>query len=110
MALMPCDERPYGIGYLTLVPGALRFDWAERHMRSQGAPDSMAGELSIFQGPPDNLEEPGRMPPLSSFRVFRWCRARRCYSQGCLARSAARHRSAAQRDEFSCSSIGFEQI
>lgn len=71
MALMPCDERPYGIGYLALEPGALRFDWAERHMRSQELLIPMAGDCLIYVGPPDHPDEPGRMPPLTSFRVFR---------------------------------------
>ena len=28
------DGRPWGIGYLDLEPAPLRFDWAERHLRT----------------------------------------------------------------------------
>ena len=28
------DDRPFGIGFLRLTPAVLRFDWAERHMRT----------------------------------------------------------------------------
>lgn len=71
LALMACDERPYGIGYLALRPGALRFDWAERHMRSPELLIPMAGDCLIYVAPPDYPDEPGRMPPLAAFRVFR---------------------------------------
>lgn len=68
-ALMHCDERPYFVGYLTLAPGELSFDWAERHMRS---PELLAptDDCLLFVGAPDYPDQPDRMPPLADLRVF----------------------------------------
>ncbi len=70
-ALLPGDERSYGIGYLDLQPAELRFDWAERHMRSVELLVPTGGDCLVYVAPPDTPDEPGRLPPLEAFRVFR---------------------------------------
>jgi ureidoglycolate lyase len=65
------DARPYGIGYLDLEPADLRFDWAERHMRTVELIIPAGGDCLVYVGPPDHLDEPGRIPPLARFQVFR---------------------------------------
>ncbi len=70
-ALMACDGRPYGIGYLALEPQPLRFDWAERHMQSPELLVPTQADCLIYVAPPEHLEQPDRLPPLSDFRVFR---------------------------------------
>jgi len=62
--------RPYGIGYLDLQPAELRFDWAERHMRSAEMLIP-AGDCLVYVGPPEHPAEPGLAPPLDRFQVFR---------------------------------------
>ena len=68
-ALLAADSRPYGIGYLDLQPSALRFDWAERHMRSAELLIP-SGDCLIYVGPPDQPAE-RELPPLDRFQVFR---------------------------------------
>src|SRR5215207_1581050 len=70
-ALMESADRPYQIGYLDLTPADLKFDWAERHMRSAELIIPTGGDCLVYVGPPDNPAEPGRMPPLEQFQVFR---------------------------------------
>ena len=70
-ALMAGDERPFGIGYLDLLPAASSFDWAERHMRSPELLIPAGGDCLVYVGPPDHPEQPGRLPSLDRFRVFR---------------------------------------
>jgi ureidoglycolate lyase len=70
-ALLAADRRPYGVGYLDLQPADLRFDWAERHMRSAEMLISAGGDCLVYVGPPEFPEEPGRLPPLERFQVFR---------------------------------------
>lgn len=70
-AFLAPDPRSYGIGYLALEPAALRFDWAERHMRSEEAIIPSGGDCLIYVAPPEHPEQPDRLPPLESFRVFR---------------------------------------
>src|SRR5215211_5339757 len=69
-ALLAADSRPYGIGYLALQPTDLRFDWAERHMRS---PEMLipTDDCLVYVGPPEHPEEPELLPPLDRFQVFR---------------------------------------
>jgi ureidoglycolate lyase len=64
-------DRNYAIGYLDLRPAELSFDWAERHMQSDELILPAGGDSLVYVGPPDQLEEPARLPPLDSFRVFR---------------------------------------
>jgi len=64
-------NRPYGIGYLNLEPSALRFDWAERHMRGIEALIPSGGDCLVYVGPPEHPNEPERPPALDYFRVFR---------------------------------------
>jgi ureidoglycolate lyase len=65
------DVRPYGIGYLNLEPADLRFDWAERHMRTVELIIPAGGDCLVYVGPPDHLDEPAHIPPLARFQVFR---------------------------------------
>jgi ureidoglycolate hydrolase len=69
--LLAADSRPYGIGYLALQPADLRFDWAERHMRSPEMLIPAGGDCLIYVGPPEHPEEPELLPPLDRFQVFR---------------------------------------
>jgi Ureidoglycolate hydrolase len=69
--IMIGGNRHYAIGYLDLQPAELSFDWAERHMHSDELLIPMGGDCLVYVGPPDNPEEPDRLPPLERFRVFR---------------------------------------
>lgn len=64
------DERPFGVGYLDLAPVPMRFDWAERHMRSPEVIVPLDGDCAVYVGPPDHPQEPQRLPALGSFQVF----------------------------------------
>jgi ureidoglycolate lyase len=70
-ALLQADSRPYGIGYLDLRPVELRFDWAERHMRSAELLIPSGGDCLVYVGPPDYPDEHGRLARLERFQVFR---------------------------------------
>jgi ureidoglycolate hydrolase len=63
--------RPYAVGYLDLQPAPHRFDWAERHMRSPETIVPLSGDCLVYVGPPDDRGDPGRMPPVERFEVFR---------------------------------------
>ncbi len=69
--LLAGDGRPFGIGYLQLQPVGLRFDWAERHMRSQELLVPIGGDCVVYVGPPEFPDEPARLPSLERFRAFR---------------------------------------
>jgi ureidoglycolate lyase len=71
LALLVADGRPFGIGYLDLQPAELRFDWAERHMRSSEMLIPAGGDCLVYVGPPDHLETPDRLPALDRFQAFR---------------------------------------
>jgi hypothetical protein len=51
-------------------PGG-RFDWAERHLRTQEAVFATSADLLVYVAPADFPEDPGRLPPPDRFRVFR---------------------------------------
>jgi ureidoglycolate lyase len=70
-ALMESEDRPYQIGYLDLKPAELKFDWAERHMRSAELIIPTGGDCLVYVAPPEYPDEPERMPPLERFQVFR---------------------------------------
>jgi ureidoglycolate lyase len=70
-ALLGGDGRPWGVGWLDLRPTDLRFDWAERHMRTPEAIIATRADLLAYVGPADHPDEPGRLPAFESFRVFR---------------------------------------
>ena len=70
-ALMESGDRPYQIGYLDLKPAELKFDWAERHMRSAELIIPTGGDCVVYVAPPDYPNEPERMPPFERFQVFR---------------------------------------
>jgi ureidoglycolate lyase len=69
--LLAGDGRPFGVGYLDLQPGDRRFDWAERHMRTQEAIIATSSDLLVYVAPADHPEEPGRLPPMERFTAFR---------------------------------------
>jgi ureidoglycolate lyase len=69
--LLAGDGRPFGIGYLDLQAGERRFDWAERHMRTQEAIIATSSDLLVYVAPADHPEEPGRLPPMERFAAFR---------------------------------------
>lgn len=69
--LLEGDGRPWGVGYLDLQPAPLRFDWAERHMRSIETIVPVTGSCLVYVAPPDHLDEPARLPAFDRFRVFR---------------------------------------
>lgn len=68
---LAASDRPYAIGYLNLQPAPLRFDWAERHMLSEELLAPLGGDCLVYVGPPKFENEPGRLPELAEFRVFR---------------------------------------
>ena len=70
-ALMAGDDRPFEIGYLDLSPADLRFDWAERHMRSPELLVPVDSDILVYVGPPDFPDEPARLPSQERFQVFR---------------------------------------
>lgn len=70
-ALMESADRPYQIGYLDLTPAELKFDWAERHMRSAELIIPTGGDCLVYVAPPDYPEEPERLPLFERFQVFR---------------------------------------
>jgi ureidoglycolate lyase len=65
------DGRPIGVGYLDLEPSERRFDWAERHMRTQESVLATSADLLLYVGPPEHPEEPDRLPSFERFRAFR---------------------------------------
>ena len=70
-ALLPASARPFGVGYLRLEPPELRFDWAERHMRTVEMLIPAGGDCLVYVGPADHPEEPAQRPDLERFQVFR---------------------------------------
>ncbi len=70
-ALLAGGDRPYALGYLSLAPAELKFNWAERHMRSDELLVPVSGSCLVYVGPPDFPDQPGRLPDLQRFRVFR---------------------------------------
>ena len=70
-ALMESADRPYQIGYLDLKPAELKFDWAERHMRSAELIIPTGGDCLVYVAPPEYPDEPERMPTFERFQVFR---------------------------------------
>jgi ureidoglycolate lyase len=65
------DGRPFGVGYLDLVPAEPRFDWAERHLRSLESIVPIDGTCLVYVAPPEHPEEPDRLPDFGRFEVFR---------------------------------------
>jgi ureidoglycolate hydrolase len=65
------DGRSWAVGYLDLQPADLRFDWAERHLRSPEAIVPLGAGCLVYVGPPDDLDQPSKLPPFDRFRVFR---------------------------------------
>ena len=69
--VLESDGRRWGIGYLDLRPAERRFDWAERHMRTQETILPLGGTCLVYVAPPEHLDEPERIPPFERFEVFR---------------------------------------
>jgi ureidoglycolate lyase len=65
------DGRPIGVGYLDLEPSERRFDWAERHMRTQESVLATSADILLYVGPPEHPGEPDRLPSFEWFRAFR---------------------------------------
>jgi ureidoglycolate hydrolase len=65
------DGRAWGVGYLDLEPAELRFDWAERHLRTLETIVPLGGSCLVYVAPPDHPEDPGRLPAFERFQVFR---------------------------------------
>jgi ureidoglycolate lyase len=59
------------IGYLRLDPAELRFDWAERHMRSAELVVPVESDCVLYAGPAEHIDEPGRLDARDRFRAFR---------------------------------------
>jgi ureidoglycolate hydrolase len=70
-ATLPTDGRRFGVGYLELSGSPMRFDWAERHMRSVEVMVPLGGDCLVYVGPPERLDEPAAIPPRGRFEVFR---------------------------------------
>lgn len=68
--LLSGGERPYAAGFLDLQPAGLQIDWAERHMHTDELLLPLTGPILVYVAPPDYPLEPGRLPPLETFRVF----------------------------------------
>jgi ureidoglycolate hydrolase len=69
--LLPTDGRGFGVGYLELSGSPMRFDWAERHMRSVEVVVPLGGACLLYVGPPERPEEPAAVPGREQFEVFR---------------------------------------
>lgn len=63
--LLPHTDRGYGIGYLSLRAGPLRFDWAERHMHSPEVIVPLGDACLVYVGRPEEA------PDWERFEVFR---------------------------------------
>src|SRR3954466_3067835 len=63
------DGRPWSVGYLDLEPAAPRFDWAERHLRSQEAIVPISGGCLVYVPRPDHPDHPARLPPVDALPV-----------------------------------------
>ena len=70
-AFLAPAERRYGVGYLDLRPEEPVFDWAERHMASVEMLIPVGGDCLVYVGPAVHPEDPGRLPALERFEVFR---------------------------------------
>jgi ureidoglycolate lyase len=71
VATLTGDETEWGVGWLNLQPAEPRFDWAERHFKTEEAVIAAGADLLLYAGPPEHPEEPDRLCPLEDFRVFR---------------------------------------
>lgn len=70
-AFLPSDARPYGIGYLTLEPVPLVFDWAERHLRTMEMIIPVRGDCVIHVAPANPSTNIDRDPRPEEFQAFR---------------------------------------
>lgn len=68
---LPVASRPYAIGYLSLEPTRLEFDWAERHLKTVEMLAPLGGDCLVHVAPPNPPNERDRDPRLHDFRVFR---------------------------------------
>jgi ureidoglycolate lyase len=70
--LLEGDDRAWGVGYLDLQPDPPpRFDWAERHLRTLEAVVPVSGDVIVYVGPAEHVDEPERAPDPSRFEAFR---------------------------------------
>lgn len=71
VASISSDDRTLGVGWLALSPTARKFDWAERHFRTEEGVFATSADLLMYVGPPDHPEQPDRLCDLNDFKVFR---------------------------------------
>jgi ureidoglycolate hydrolase len=71
VSLLAGEDRVWGIGWLDLTPAPPRFDWAERHFRTEEAVFATSSDLLVYVGPAEHPERPERLCELEQFRVFR---------------------------------------
>jgi ureidoglycolate hydrolase len=64
------DGRPWTFGYLDLKSAPFRFDWAERHLRTQEVVLAGASDIVMYVAEPVP-GEPDRLPVLDDFHAFR---------------------------------------
>jgi ureidoglycolate lyase len=65
------DAAPYGLGLLELEQAPLRFDWAERHMRSAELVVPLDADVALYAGPAEAPDDPLAIPPRERFCAFR---------------------------------------
>jgi ureidoglycolate lyase len=68
---LPTDGRGFGVGYLDLGGSPMRFDWAERHLRSVEVIVPLGGDCLVYVGPADRPEDPAAISARERFEVFR---------------------------------------
>jgi ureidoglycolate lyase len=64
------DGRAWTFGYLDLASAPLRFDWAERHLRTQEVVLAGSSDVVVYVGPAD-VDQPDHLPALDDFRAFK---------------------------------------
>ena len=69
--LLPADARPYGVGYLSLQPADLSFDWAERHLATVEMLIPASGECLVYVAPANDPEDPDGSPSPEDYQIFR---------------------------------------
>jgi len=69
--LLPSDGRAFGIGYLDIEPAPLRFDWAERHVRTVEGVIPVLGAIYLYVGRAHDVDDPNAVPDPTTFEVFR---------------------------------------
>jgi ureidoglycolate lyase len=66
---LEAGDRPYTLGFLSLRPAGMSFNWAERHMRSRELIVPMGGKCLIYVAVPSRPVDADRPSP-DGFSVF----------------------------------------